>query len=355
MNTTRNSTLLCLSLATAVFVSFFTACSQEQVQYAPVPPTVQARAPHSITSSPTLFVSGTLQAAATVHLAFQVGGQIQNISVSEGDNVNKGQQLAHLDDTSLKNNLVIAEAKLKEVQKKHERLATLYKRGSLTVTDMDKIDAALTENLAATENIKKQFGDAILLSPMDGIIAKKRAEAGSVASPGTPILDIVRVDHIKAVLSIPESDVGLIHTGQQVSLRLPLSQDHVFESTVNGLLPVADSLTRSYEATCMLNNDKNLLFPGSIVLAIIILDGKSEILTIPGESVLVSPDGDKYVYILTDNKGSVRRKQIATKGFFEKEVVVTQGISQSDLVIIAGQKRLSDGAIVKVQQDTKTQ
>ena len=115
MNTIRNSTLLCLSLVPVVFVFFFTACSQEQVQYAPVPPTVQARAPYSITSSPTLSVSGTLQATATVHLAFQVGGQIQNISVSEGDNVNKGQQLAHLDDTSLKNNLVIAEAKLKEV------------------------------------------------------------------------------------------------------------------------------------------------------------------------------------------------------------------------------------------------
>ncbi len=354
MNITWNRTQIYLTLTVTVFISLLTACSQEQKVYEPKPPTVKARAPHSTTSSPTLSVSGTLQAASTVHLAFQVAGQIQKIAVSEGDTVTKGQQLALLDDTSLKNNLLIAEAKLKEVRKKHKRLATLYKRGSLTVTDMDKIDAALAENSAATENIKKQLSDAILLSPMDGVIAKKHVEAGSVAAPGEPILDVVRVDHIKAVLSIPESDISSIHKGQQVNLHLPPSQDHLFKSTINEILPVANALTRSYEATCILNNDKKLLFPGSIVLATVVLDGKTEILTIPGESVLVSPDGDKYVYILTEDKGSVRRKQIATKGFFEKEVIVIEGINQSDFVVIAGQKRLSDGAIVKVQQDTKT-
>ncbi len=341
------STVLCLCLVMA--------CSQEQQKYPQEPPTVKARAPHSITSSPSLSVSGTLQATTTVHLAFQLAGKIEEIDVSEGNRVSKGQQLAKLDDSSLQNNLIIAEAKLKEVQNKHARLATLYKRGSLTITDMDKIDAALAENLAATENIKKQLNDAILLSPINGVVARKFAEAGSIATPGSPVLDVVEVDQIKAVLSIPESDVSLIHSGQQVTLRLPANQRHIFNSIIDELLPVADSLTRSYEATCLLNNDKNLLFPGSVILATILLDGKTEILTIPGESVLISPDGVKYVYILTENRGSVRRKQIATKGFFKKEVVVSQGVKDDDLIIIAGQKRLSDGAIVNLMQDTKAQ
>jgi len=37
-----------------------------------------------------------------------------------------------LDDQELKNSLAIAEAQLKEVSRKHERLSVLYKRGSLT-------------------------------------------------------------------------------------------------------------------------------------------------------------------------------------------------------------------------------
>ena len=188
---------------------------------------------------------------------------------------------------------------------------------------------------------------------MNGVISKKYADAGSVVSPGKPIFDIVKIDHIKAVLSIPESDINRIHTGQQVKLRLPPGKAHVFNSTIDELLPVANALTRSYEATCILKNKENLLHPGSIILAKIMLDGESEILTIPGESVLVSPDGNKYIYILTENKGSVLRKQIATNGFYEKEVIVTQGISKNDFVIIAGQKRLSDGALVSIQQDTK--
>jgi len=350
MNTIRNKSQIYFTLAITVVISFLAACSQEQEQYIPVPATVLARTPHVVNTSPMLSVSGTLQAATTVHLAFQVAGQLREITVLEGDTVAKGQALANLDDKTLKNNLVIAEAKLKEVQKKHKRLSVLYTKGSLTVTDMDKIDAALTVNLATTENIKKQLSDAVLLSPMDGIISRKRAEAGSVVSPGKPILDVVQINYIKAVLSIPESDVSSIHPGQQVKLRLPSGRDQFFKSTIDELLPVSNALTRSYEATCIVNNKENLFHPGSIILATIMLDGTAELITIPGDSILVSPDGDKYVYILTENKGSVLRKQIATKGFYEKEVIVSQGIDKNDFVIIAGQKRLSDGALINLQQ-----
>ena len=338
-------------IISAVFLLGLSSCtSDSEKRLPPEAPKVRVREPQSLDRQMLLSVSGALEAASTVHLAFQVGGQVAEVFVQEGQTVKKGQRIGRLDAVKLENSLIIAEAKLTEVSRKHERLAVLYKRGSLTLSDMDKVDAALAESLASANILRQRVGETLLVSPLDGVVAGKRMDPGTVVAPGQAVVDVVQIDQVVAALSIPEADAVHVRVGQKVVVRVPALQDKEFNGTLDELLPVADALTRSYTAKVYLKNDDGMLRPGSIALAAIELDEQQRILTIPGDAVLRTPEGSQYIYVLAEDHSSVRRKQITADGLYRDEVIVSYGLEKDDLVVTGGQNRLSDGTVIRIEQ-----
>ncbi len=308
----------------------------------------------SILRQPVLSVSGSLEAEATVHLAFQVPGQVAQVVVQVGQAVKKGDVIAMLDAAELRNSLVIAEAKLNEIQRKQKRLAILYQRGSLTLSDMDKVDAALAENSASTAIVRKQVADTVLYASMDGVVAESRIEPGSVVAPGQPVCDLVQINRITAVLHIPETDIEKVHRGQKVTVRVVALKEQVFTGSVDELLPVADLISRTFIAKIKLSNDDGSLHPGSIAFGTVFLDGQEQILVIPGEAIRLTPAGMKYVYILAADRASVRRTQIAVQGLYQDQVIVVSGLHAEDTIVTAGQNRLSNGTVVQILESSET-
>ncbi len=157
-------------------------------------------------------VLGTVQAAQTSTLASQMMGNIVEVRVHEGDHVQRGQILAVIDDsqpraaldrataaaTASHQQLAAADSELALADSTLKRFQTLYERKSVSPQEFDEVksrqQAALARRdmaVANQEQAKAALAQARtaleyaqVRAPFDGVVSERKADVGTLASPG---------------------------------------------------------------------------------------------------------------------------------------------------------------------------
>ena len=114
------------------------SCSEKEKK-APDPVDVQVLNIQNIDNRPSLKLEGEIVAYSRHELSFLVAGRIIKLNVKEGDAVEKGQEIAILDDSDYLEALKIAKSKLDEANDQYQRLSNMYAAGSLPEADFKKI------------------------------------------------------------------------------------------------------------------------------------------------------------------------------------------------------------------------
>ena len=91
---------------------------------------------------------------------------------------------------------------------------------------------------------RQQLEDAVLRSPIDGIVRARMAVAGEFRTAGTPIVTVVRQDPLRLQLAVPERSAGDVRIGQLVRVTVQ-GEDDVFEGRVVRLSPSIAEGTRT--------------------------------------------------------------------------------------------------------------
>lgn len=324
-------------------ILFLMACTPERDDYVKERIRVIVKQVNRIDIDNAVSVSGSIEPEKTVKFGFMVAGKVREVCVNEGDYVKKRQKIAALDPTDYEHGLQIAEAKYREVKSEYERLAGMYKKGSLTESDYDKITAGLSEAEANYKIYRKKVADTVLLSPISGIIALKGVEAGEIIPQGQPLFAVVNIDMVKASVAVPEGEIGALRVDQAALVTVSALGNRTFKGRVKQISAVADPYTRTYTVKIDVANPDMVLRAGMIAIASIITDRKIDIFTIPGEAVLRTPENLTYVFVLDSLHNTVYRKRVVISRAWGKEVEVSSGLDESDRIVIGGQHKLTDG------------
>ncbi|BCS98644.1 hemolysin secretion protein D [Desulfoluna limicola] len=327
------------------------ACSQEEADEQPHIETVNATPVTAVETDRTISVSGSIHPETNVTVGFLVAGKIQDVAVRVGDPVERGQVMARLDPTDYKSGLQIAEAKYTEIQSEYNRLTRLHNKGSITPSDYSKIVAARTQAEANYRIYKKKVADTVLVSPVSGIVSRKRVEPGEIVDQGNPCFTVVNISTVEARMAVPESEINLVALGQKARVTVSALEAGTFDGTVARISPVADSLTRTFSATIVLSNPGLIIRPGMIALSEIDIEKKVHVLTIPGAAIIRDPDHLFHVFVVDPQTKTVSRKRVTLSSVAGAEVMVETGLSQGDLVVTAGQDKLSDGMAVMINRE----
>src|SRR6266851_1990593 len=235
----------------------------------PNPIAVRVAAPKHVRVPAEVVVSGTVETpSAPTNVGFLVSGKVIRVGPREGDFVKAGQVLAVIDpaDYQFAVEAAIAQsalaraqnekasvsarpevveqarANLSQAEDEFRRMKALYDRKSLAPNDFKKYETAYTnaqqqygqakagaqqedkaaakaalEQAEAAERIaRKRLSDSTLIGPISGFVSKRSIEEGAMASPGTPVFTIVELDPVEIQVGVPETDVRLVHRGQEV-------------------------------------------------------------------------------------------------------------------------------------------
>lgn len=292
--------------------------------------------------------SGQLESSKKSMLSFLVPGMIETMRVNEGQKVVKGELLATISPVDYSNQLALQKARLLEAEDTYNRMTTLYKKNSIPESDFIKSKAAFMQVSALVSIAEKKLADTRIYAPYDGVILKKLTRRGTVVSPGISIYEIVDLNDLEIVVSVPQDEINQLAIGDKLEATIPSLKGKQVTGRVTSILPTADAFTRSFRVKAAILNGDGSLKDGMLTDVSIKTQERQKALTIPGHAVVMSSANIPYVYRYESTGNRVVQQRIELGSVLGANIQVLGGLSSQDIIVVEGQHRVKDGETVKV-------
>jgi HlyD family secretion protein len=223
-------------------------------------------------------------------------------------------------------------------------------RAGATSATLDQLRASVGISQASLNLAKISLQDATIVSPIDGIVVKKMANAGEVAfstmPSGTSLLEVVSMDPAKVEASVSETLVNQLKEGATVDVQVPSLPDKKFQGTVSFISPISDANNNTFPVKLTIQNPDNTLRAGTVVN--IFFAGSQQRVELP-KSTLVTKDGKTQVFKLDGD--TIHSVAVQTEDKNQDWVYLKEGsaIKDSDKIVINPSDKLADGAKVHVE------
>jgi RND family efflux transporter MFP subunit len=179
-----------------------------------------------------VIASGQVEAIETAAISTRVMGTITAVFVKVGDRVGKGQVLATISSEDLAAKLAQTEAQiagaradLDNARKDYDRYTALFSRQSATAAELDNATLRLNgakARLDGAEQMRREVDASMaytrLTAPFAGVVTQKLADAGSLTSPGLPLLTVEQDKVLQVSATVAESDISRIRTGDKAQV-----------------------------------------------------------------------------------------------------------------------------------------
>jgi HlyD family secretion protein len=252
--------------------------------------------------------TGKVEPIRKVEVKSKASGQILAMPVEEGDRVRRGALIARIDETDLRNayeqavaDLEVAKATVAQTASNVKRQTELFNRGLLSQAEIDQVK--LEEVRAKAQQIKAEselvtaetrLKDAIVRSPIDGIVLQKNVEAGQVISSGinsvsggTLIATVANMDSVYIFAEVDEVDIGQVHIGQRAKVLADAFPDDVFYGYVLRIAPLAtvEQNVTTFNVTVVVANTNGKLKAGMNTTVDLTVADRREVLLVPKEAL----------------------------------------------------------------------
>jgi membrane fusion protein, multidrug efflux system len=220
--------------------------------------------------------TGELVSPVRSELSAKFPGRVGRVYVDEGARVKKGQPLLEIENDYLKIEvdrsqaaLARATAAAEDARRDFERKKDLIAKESVsqavydrTKAMLDQAEAARDEAAAALALAKQRLEDAVLVSPIDGIVAERRTDVGERLGDNTVAFVVVQVSPLKVRFRLPERYLAVVEKGQVVRARVDPYPGEVFEGKVTVVVHAVDPVNRTFVVEAEIPNRDERLKPG---------------------------------------------------------------------------------------------
>ena len=285
---------------------------------------------------------GTIEEKTGSTLSFEIAGNITSIRVDEGARVGKGQLLATINPTTVKEAHRATLTTLKQAEDAYRRFLPLHNSGTISDIKWVEIESKLEQAKAAESIARQQLSHTTITAPFAGVIAAKSVDIGTYVLPGQPVLKIANVAQVNAKVSVPEAEISHLHVGDKVKLTVAALGGAVFYGAISEKGIDANPISHTYDVKVGITNLQGRLLPGMVCNAQI--EGRattSSHIILPPQSIELDVDNSRFVWTVVDGKA---HQQPVTIGDFDGDgVIILSGLKAGDKVIINGQQKVSEG------------
>lgn len=292
--------------------------------------------------------TGSLEARRSVDLNARTGGQITELTVEEGDWVEKGQVLLEIDPREQE--LLVQEARVKAETSRLEstRMQNMAGRGLETDRALEEAVQNQQVNQAMLDLEEVRLSDHYLRAPFSGRVTVRHVELGQTIEAGAATVSVADVDPMQVRLFLPEKIVRRLAVGQPVEVRCDVDTDVVFHSVLERIAPVVDAATSTVKVTLRVEDERARSRSGSFVRARVTTDVHKEVVAVPRKA-LVSEAGATFLFVAEAD--SVRRVDVTT-GYTDGDwIEINAGVATGDEVVVVGQGGLRNGSHIEELPD----
>jgi membrane fusion protein, multidrug efflux system len=187
---------------------------------------------------------------------------------------------------------------------------------------------------------QKAFADTAVRAPFNGVIAQRLVSVGDYVTKGMKVAVVVRVNPLRALLTVPEQSVSSIAVGQPIMFEVDAYAGRTFQGTVKYVAPALQADQRSLTVEASVPNVNGELKPGLFATARIEQAKRTPGVLVPPSSVLTTA-GTSRVYVV--NGDHVEERIVTTGDTVGALVEVTKGLKAGERVATTNVGQLADG------------
>jgi membrane fusion protein, multidrug efflux system len=289
-----------------------------------------------------------LEAEAEVKVFARTSNRVTELLVEEGDQVQKDQLLVRLEDDVQQTQLGKAEARVERARQEFARQQSLYEQSLISEQAYRDAQFELRQLELALEDALRELAYTEVRAPIAGTVSRRLVRYGDLVNVNQHLFDIVDFESIVARVHVPERNLAELALGQPARVTAQMLGERVVDGAVRLISPVIDARTGLVKVTVGFD-DVGPLRPGMYVDVAIVTATRPDALLLSKRSLIM--DGDQFfVYrLLPDRK--VERLLLRPRLSDRDHVEPLEGFAEGDLVVVAGQSGLKDGARVRLPDD----
>lgn len=373
-----NPGMLCKWTAMAGLGLLLAACGkaggkQEAPKQAPpvpvsVAPAVQQTVPFALQAV------GTVETVASVNVKSRLDGQIVQVGIHDGQNVEAGQLLFEIDPRPLaaqlkqvEANLARDQAQLNYAAGQEKRYADLLQRNFVSheayaqaKSTLDAAQALVEADRAAVDNARVQLGYTTIRSPIAGQAGKVLIGKGNLvkANDTVSLVVINQINPIYVSFAVPEQYGGEIRRHMaSATLKVLATPRTNGAGPVEGKLAFVDNTVDASTGTLKLRavfgNRDRVLWPGDFAEVVFTLRQDRDRIVVPSRAIQNGPNGT-YVFAVSAAGDKVALRPVTVERTQGSLAIIGKGLAAGERVVLDGASRLTPKSTIKIVPSSPT-
>ncbi len=289
-------------------------------------------------------VVGNVEAAQRAVLSAKVTGVVDAVKAAPGARVARGDVLATIDAREIRARLDSAVASQDQARRDFARIERLLQSGSSTRQEFDAATTRLRTADAAVVEARTMLQYTEITAPFDGVVTRKLAEVGDLATPGRPLLEMENSSLLRFECEVPEALIDRVQMGAE----LPVAVDAAgatLTGKVSEIAPSASAGSRTFLVKLDLPAAEKLR-AGQFGRASVPVRERPAVLV--AEDAVVRRGGIESVFVVEDGVATLRL--VKTGRHIDGQVEIVSGLAGGERVVAKDAHLLNDQVAVETGQ-----
>jgi membrane fusion protein (multidrug efflux system) len=307
-------------------------------------------------------LSGSMSPIVQATVKAKVGGEVEQVTLREGQDVREGDVIARIDTRNLQAQydrelaaVEKARADLELATLNRDKNRMLLQQKYISQNTYESTESAYAGNVANLKLAEAELrlakidlDDAVIRAPFAGTIARRLVQPGEKVSPDSEVVALVDLRQMVLEAAVPAAEIPSVGIGQKARFTVGGFGAREFEGQVQRINPVTTEGSRSIAIYITVPNADRALKGGMFAQGELTIDATKPVLAVAQRAVRRDA-GATFVYTLRDGKIVHTPVTLgpAVKG--GAYVEVREGLSEGDRVIVADLGELKAGVTATVR------
>lgn len=286
---------------------------------------------------------GVLEAVRQSTVSAETSGRIEALPFDVDDYVPKGEVIVRFRNAEQQARLESARAAVEEAraqvrqtESEYRRMKKLLQQNTVSESAFERAESAYESSQARLESAQgqlalaeEQFERTVIRAPYSGVVTARHVELGEAAQPGTPLMTGLSLEHLRAVVDVPQRHINPLREHKEARVHMP--DGRALEAQELDIFPYADEGTHTFRVRAELPEGQHGAYPGMLV-KVSFTTGTEEVLLVPAEAV-VRRSELTAVYVQGED-GSLELRQIRAGRDYGDRTQVLAGIEAGEIVVL---------------------
>jgi RND family efflux transporter MFP subunit len=312
----------------------------------------------ALTSGPS--ITGSVEPERRADLRAEVPAVVLAVLKENGDPVKKGDLLVRLDQTSIRDSLMSAEASMsaaaqayEQAQRQLERMQKLRETGVVSAQQVEDVEirrnTAQSDREAARSRVvtaRQQLERTEVRAPFDGIVSDRKVSAGDTAQIGKELLKVIDPSSLRFEGFVSADSVGEVKAGQHVWFRIHGFENREFAGVIMRVNPAANTTTRQVEVLVAFEDAKQQPNVAGLYAEGRVETRSTAALSLPAASVVREGD-NAFAWKLNGDKLQKVALKLGERDARSGAYALQAGLTEGDKVLRFPNASLKEGQEVR--------